>query len=145
MMPQSTVRPFEVTHNIRVNGYDIDFAGIVSNIVYVRWLEDIRTKWLDTYLPLKKQTEDGYLPVLYSTYIEYHRPIRIFDEPVGALWLTKIGKARWTVEIEIVVAGKVTTVATQTGVFVDSKTLRPVEIPKWLREGFEGQQAKADR
>jgi acyl-CoA thioester hydrolase len=27
--------------------YEIDFAGVVSNIVYVRWLEDLRNLFCD--------------------------------------------------------------------------------------------------
>jgi len=30
-----------VERAIEIKTYDIDFAGIVSNIVYVRWLEDL--------------------------------------------------------------------------------------------------------
>jgi acyl-CoA thioester hydrolase len=29
-----------------IRTYDIDFAGIVSNIVYIRWLEDLRIQML---------------------------------------------------------------------------------------------------
>jgi len=132
--------PFEVTHSIIVAGYDIDFAGIVSNIVYIRWLEDMRYKWLSTYMPLKEQVDLGVGPVLYSTFIEYHRPIRLFDEPVGRLWLKSIGKARWEVEAAITVGGKITTTATQTGVFVNLKTLRPVELPERLRADYNATQ-----
>jgi len=32
----------EVRHSFRVMTYDIDFAGVVSNITYTRWLEDLR-------------------------------------------------------------------------------------------------------
>jgi acyl-CoA thioester hydrolase len=30
-----------------IRTYDIDFAGIVSNIVFIRWLEDLRLALLD--------------------------------------------------------------------------------------------------
>ena len=35
-----------------IRTYDIDFAGIVSNIVFVRWLEDLRLGLLDQAYPL---------------------------------------------------------------------------------------------
>jgi len=38
-----------------VHTYDIDFANIVSNIVYIRWLEGLRLAMLDRYLPLQTQ------------------------------------------------------------------------------------------
>ena len=34
-------KPLEVSLNLPIKTYDIDFAGIVSNIVYIRWLEDL--------------------------------------------------------------------------------------------------------
>ncbi len=52
-------RPLEVELVLPVKTYDIDFAGIVSNIVYIRWLEDLRLEILDAYLPLQKMLEDG--------------------------------------------------------------------------------------
>lgn len=35
---------------IEVNNYDIDAMGIVSNIVYVRWFEDLRTVFINQYM-----------------------------------------------------------------------------------------------
>jgi hypothetical protein len=35
-----------------IRTYDIDFAGIVSNIVFIRWLEDLRLGLLDQVYPL---------------------------------------------------------------------------------------------
>ena len=43
---------FLVEMPLKVQGYDIDVAGIVSNIVYVRWLEDLR-------LPARLVRHDG--------------------------------------------------------------------------------------
>jgi acyl-CoA thioester hydrolase len=57
-------RPLEVELVLPVKTYDIDFAGIVSNIVYIRWLEDLRLEMLDAYLPLQKMLEDGIAPIL---------------------------------------------------------------------------------
>ena len=37
---------------LRVQTYDIDFAGIVSNIVFIRWLEDLRLGLMDEAYPL---------------------------------------------------------------------------------------------
>jgi acyl-CoA thioester hydrolase len=41
---QSTIskRCLEIEMPIRVRTYDIDSAGHVSNIVYLRWMEDMR-------------------------------------------------------------------------------------------------------
>ena len=60
MQSHNLGRPLEVELTIPVRSYDIDFAGIVSNIVYIRWLEDLRLKWLDEHFPLDRQFKQGY-------------------------------------------------------------------------------------
>ena len=47
---------------MRVKPYDMDVVGVVSNIVYVRWMEDLRLAMLDAYLPLDEQMADGIVP-----------------------------------------------------------------------------------
>lgn len=71
-------RPLEVEIPIKVKTYDIDFAGVVSNIVYIRWLEDLRLKLFDAHLPLHRQIEQGYIPVVAKTQIEYKKPVKLF-------------------------------------------------------------------
>src|SRR6476661_8571171 len=108
-------RPLEVELALRVRTYDIDFAGVVSNIVYIRWLEDLRMKLLDEHLPLEGQVKQGRSPVLASTRIEYRRPIRLFDHPVGRMWMSDVSRARWTVHAEILLDGQPAAVAVQVG------------------------------
>src|SRR5271156_3261879 len=50
--------------DLAVRLYDIDFNGHVSNIVYIRWLEDIRTIAFETIMPLKNCLDLGQTPVL---------------------------------------------------------------------------------
>ena len=76
-------RQLEVEIPIKVKTYDIDFAGLVSNIVYIRWLEDLRLKFLDVYLPLDKQIYQGNVPFISKTQIEYKRPIKLFDNVIS--------------------------------------------------------------
>ena len=131
------IRACEVELAIRVNAYDVDFQGIVNNIVYVRWFEDLRFRLLDEYLPLEQQMAAGFGPILMSTHVEYKRPVRLFDKPVGRLWVTDAGRVRWTVGIEIVVGDVVAATGVQTGVFVDLKTLRPVRMPEVLTSALD--------
>ena len=54
---------FEVT----VYTYQIDFAGHVSNIVYLRWMEMARSKLLEAAgLPVETLLARGIVPVLAS-------------------------------------------------------------------------------
>ncbi len=56
---------------LRVQTYDIDFAGIVSNIVFVRWLEDLRLGLMDEAYPLVQALAEDVAPILISTRISY--------------------------------------------------------------------------
>ncbi|MCS6870191.1 MAG: thioesterase family protein [Anaerolineae bacterium] len=130
-------RAFEISMPIVIRTYDIDFAGIVSNIVYLRWLEDMRLMWLERFMPLQPMVERNQGPVLVATHIEYKRPLRMFDPVIGHLWLAELGRARFTVAAEFTRNGEVTTTAVQHGVFVDFTTMRPLPAPEALRREFE--------
>jgi peptide/nickel transport system permease protein len=135
-VPARGDRPYEVVQPFPVRSYDIDFAQIVSNIVYVRWLEDMRLIWLERYFPLRPQMERGIGPVLVATHVEYKRPVRFFDEVVGHLWLHELGRTRAVLRAEFVTNGEVSTTAEQTVVFVDFSTMRPIPLPEPQRSQF---------
>lgn len=126
-------RPMLVELPLQVKTYDIDFAGHVSNIVYIRWLEDLRLKLLEEYFPLEPQLEQGYGPILTRTEIEYRRPLKLGDKPVGRMWMAQAGRARWIVQAEIAADGEVAALATQEGCFVNMHTGRPIPLPEPLR------------
>lgn len=133
----SLSRPLEITLDIPVRGYDIDFAGVVSNIVYIRWLEDMRSMMLDAFLPLEKQMAQGHGPILASTRIDYKHPIRLFDKPRGIMWLSELGRARWVVQAEVWVDDLLTTTAQQSGVFIEYDTMTVIKVPDAVRLAFE--------
>ncbi len=137
-MPSKTcTRCFEVTKKIHVGTYDIDFAGHVSNIAYLRWMEDMRLMVFDENFPLQGFMDQGLLPVLASTSIEYRRAIRLFEKPTGHMWIDEIKAASVLFRGEVVVGDVVTTVATHTGVFISSTTLKPVRVPKEIVDKFK--------
>ncbi len=43
-----------VERDLPIRTYDIDFAGIVGNIVYVRWLEDLRLAMMEEAYPIAR-------------------------------------------------------------------------------------------
>jgi len=113
--------------------YDIDYAGHVSNISYIRWLEDLRLAWLDEYAPLEEMMAEGIGPVLLRTEIDYLRPIRLHDRPVkGRLWVAEYDRLTSTLAAEFIVNGAVMARAWQHGMFFKIATGRPVRIPKQL-------------
>ncbi|MEH2173109.1 acyl-CoA thioesterase [Nostoc sp.] len=129
-------RPLEVVLTIPVKTYDIDFMGIVSNIVYIRWLEDLRLKFLDEHWQLNQQIEQGYTPIIAGTEIEYKRPIKIIDRVIGRLWLSGLGRLKWTVQAEILSNNELAAVASQKGGFVSLQNNRLIPIPEELQKKY---------
>ena len=124
---------------IRVKTYDIDFVGHVNNIVYVRWLEDLRLQLLDTYFPLEPMRQHGVVPIIVNTHVDYQQGIVLADKDVlGRMWVKKFGKATFYLDVEFLVRGQVRCTAWQRGAFVDAKTLRPVRVPEGLAKQHPG-------
>lgn len=130
----SPLRPFEISLSLPVRTYDIDMLGIVHNRVYIRWLEDMRLQVLQEYLPLQPLLESGLSPVLLKTSIEYKRPVRLFDPLAGVMWMSAMGRARFTLQAEFLVHGQVMASAEQTGCFIEIATGRPVPIPQQVHD-----------
>ena len=81
---------------IPIRTYDIDFAGIVSNIVYIRWLEDLRLAMLiQYYMPMSDLIRTGIAPVLIKTNIDYKNQLTIHDQALGKMWIEKIGHVQF--------------------------------------------------
>src|SRR3990172_2178129 len=135
--------PLYVELILQPKTYDIDFAGHVSNIAYIRWLEDLRLLLLDTYLPLSTLMGRGIAPVVMRTSIEYKKPVRLFDRLTGAMWASEMGNVKGILSAEFSVKGDTVATAEQTGLFVKLNSGRPVAFPQELREQFEEVQSSA--
>ena len=125
---------YERTLPIRT--YDIDFAGIVSNIVFIRWLEDLRLELMDRAYPLTQALNDDIAPILLSTEIRYRRPVMIRDMLVGRMRVKELGRVRWRLAAEFVVAGAVCAEAEQEGLFMRLATRRPIAMPEAIRRHY---------
>lgn len=124
-----------IRHEFRVMTYDIDFAGIVSNISYIRWLEDLRNVFAEQALSLGDALRRGIAPALMRTEIDYLAPVRFPDIVTGRMWLAEHGRSKWDLaaEFESQGTGQLVARARQTGVFVSLETLRPVRLPEEYR------------
>ena len=130
-------KPLYVEKEFEVRTYDIDFASVVGNIVYIRWLEDLRLKLLSTYAPLKDQFNQGQGPILTKTCIEYKKAITLFDKPVGKMWVSDLGPAHWAVKAEFWVGEVLCCVAEQSGAYIDFAKAKPVAIPESMRRHYD--------
>jgi acyl-CoA thioester hydrolase len=117
-----------------VRTYDVDFAGIVHNLVYIRWLEDLRLDLLRPHLPMEQMLGSGYSPILTHTEIDYIRPISLGDPVEGQMWVSKLGRTRWALQAEFKTGDVLAASAAQRGYFADLETLRPVRVPDVLRQ-----------
>ncbi|HXO91458.1 MAG TPA: thioesterase family protein, partial [Stellaceae bacterium] len=107
-----------------IRTYDIDFAGIVSNIVFIRWLEDLRLALLDQAYPLIRALAEDVAPILLATHINYRRPVTISDPLVGRMRVVGLGRVRWHLAAEFAVGGVVHAEAEQEGLFMRLSTRR---------------------
>lgn len=133
---QPGTRPLLVTLPIRVQTYDIDFAGHVNNQVYVRWLEDLRMEMLRVHYPLERLMAENTAPILASTEIHYKRPLLLGDSPEGEVWVQQLGRATITLRAEIRLGEAVCAHATQRLVLLKLPEHKPVRLPDAFREIF---------
>jgi acyl-CoA thioester hydrolase len=130
-MPQNA---HEIILSLPVRTYDIDFVGFVSNIVYVRWLEDLRLQMLAEFFPLDTAMQSlGIAPVLLRTEIDYKRAIRLFDAVQGRMALAEAGPVRQVLAAEFTVDGRLHAAARQTTCFINLANGRPVPTPDAIR------------
>ena len=121
----------QVHQIFQVMTYDIDFAGVVSNMTYIRWLEDLRNFYADQVLPIGNALKRGIVPVLGRTEIDYLAPVRFPDKVAGRMWLSERGNAKFVLSAEFIseTSGIITAKSKQLGVFVSEVTFRPIPLP----------------
>lgn len=127
---------YEIALPIRT--YDIDFAGIVSNIVFIRWLEDLRLGLMALSYPLLRALAEDVAPVLLDTRIAYRRPVTIRDPLIGRMRVADLGRVRWRLAAEFAVGSRIHAEAEQEGLFMRLSTRRPVAIPAPIRDWYAG-------
>ena len=130
-------RPMMSEITFRVKAYEIDAVGIVSNIVYIRWFEDLRHALLDAYYPFSEMMETGISPILVKTVAEYKTPVMFCDTPTGQCWIEKLGKSRWEIAIEITSGDTVHCIGRQVGCFYDIAEKKIAPVPERLRAAYE--------
>ncbi|MHB7941682.1 acyl-CoA thioesterase [Staphylococcus capitis] len=119
---------------IEVNNYDIDAMGVVSNIVYVRWFEDLRTVFINQYMNYSEMIKNHISPILMKTEIEYKVPITIHDRPVGRCWLVQASKLKWVFKFEIASGDKVHCEGSQMGGFYDLDREKITKMPQVFQD-----------
>ena len=85
----------KVTVEEKVQYYDTDCGGVVSNIAYLRFVEKARCALFDTMgMSLQESAETQLFPTVVRTEIDYKRPGRLGDQIFIEASLEKVEKAR---------------------------------------------------
>jgi acyl-CoA thioester hydrolase len=117
--------------------FDIDFAGHVSNITYIRWLEIGRLQLLvEAGMPTPELLAEGLAPLLVKTEIDYRLPLKLGDPVHMSLDLSELKAASATIDFRITSNGRLAAVARQLGIFVKLDTGKPARIPPDRRARF---------
>ena len=120
--------------------YQIDFVGHVNNINYIRWMENGRVRLLEAMgLPVTTIAEkEGILPILTETSITYKKPLFLQNKVKIAIWISRLNNASaimefrfWNEKEELCATGW------QKGLFIDSKTMKPIRLTGKAKEAFE--------
>ncbi len=122
-----------------VHTFQVDFAGVVSNIVYVQWMEIGRTKLLEAVgLPVATMLEQGLVPVLVHTEIDYRRPYRLGEAAHVELWISELRNTSAQIDFRFTGPdGILRATGRQVGLFVSYPDLHPHRLTAEQRARFE--------
>lgn len=123
--------------DLEVRTFEIDFAGHVSNIVYVQWLEVARTALLDRVgLPVTDLLDDGVAPIVARTEIEYRSPLVLGDPVRVSFGITKLRSLSAFLAFEVATGDRLAATARQLGLFVSTEDGRPRRLTPDIRDRF---------
>ncbi len=118
--------------------YQIDAAGHVSNIVYIQWMEECRLKLLEKIgMPAHKVIKSGVIPVLVETKIRYKKALYLGENVKIEVWISELKNVSAVIEFRFYNSkNELAAIASQVGLFVDSKTIKPHRLNENEKEAF---------
>ena len=120
--------------DLEIYTFDIDFAGHVSNITYLRWLEIGRARLLaDAGLPIEELMRLDLAPVLTSTEITYRVALKLGDPVRLVLALAELRAASATLDFEVRSGSRLAATARQRGLFISVASGKPRRITPDMR------------
>ncbi len=128
-----------VHYTIPVHTFQVDFGGVVSNTIYVQWMEIGRTELLAAIgLPIEQAWEQGIVPVLVHTTIDYKRPFRLAETVHARAWISELRNTSAVMQHRFLSAdGELCATGHQVGLFVDRHTMKPHRLDSDQRALFE--------
>lgn len=101
-LPAPAVETPRIATPVQVMFFDTDCAGVVHNIVYLRFIETARTLLAEQLgMRLVDMAASLSFPVVVRTEIDYKRPARLGDHLVVHGWLESVARLRFWCAFEI--------------------------------------------
>ncbi|MBP9004334.1 MAG: thioesterase family protein [Candidatus Hydrogenedentes bacterium] len=131
-------RPLELVVPLTVETTDLDYAGIVSNITYIRWLEYLRNRFFARYADPLAWFRDHIAAAVAETHILYLRPVGPSTALTGRIWLMEARHVDARLGAAITDSDLTPhALATQRVVTADWQAMRPVRLPEALVQAWE--------
>ncbi len=118
---------------IQVMFFDTDCAGVVHNIVYLRFIEVARTLLAEQLgMGLVEMASSQSFPVVVRTEIDYRRPAKLGDKLVVHGWLESVERLRFWCGFEIRRPADDTLIATsrQMLAVIQMPSGKPIRLPE---------------
>ena len=97
---------YKASINFDIKTYEIDIAGHVNNIVYIKWLEDLRCKLFGSILPFDDLLCRDLYPAIISTNITYKKQLKLSDKLSGSIWIENIQHNMMTLKFSFISSWK---------------------------------------
>lgn len=81
---------YKVSIDFDIKTYEIDIAQHVNNMVYIKWIEDLRSKLFEKIIPIDDLLQMNLYPVVVSTNIFYKQQIKLGDKLKGIMYIDSI-------------------------------------------------------
>ena len=122
---------------VRPTPEDIDELDHVSNLVYLRWVQDVAVAHSeDVGLSLADYTRIGAVFVVRRHEIEYRRPTYLGDEITLQTWISEAKAASAMRETRILKGDTEMVRARTRWAFIDKARGRPKRIPEEIHQAF---------
>ncbi len=116
---------------------DIDDAGHVSNIVYVRWMQDLAMAHSTSHgWDQQRYVDFGGIFVVKRHEIDYGYSVKLGDIVLGRTWIESMKAVSCVRRTEIVVGVNMAIKAATTWVMINRNSGRPQRIPEEIQRLF---------
>ena len=113
---------YSASMDFEIKTYEIDVAGHVNNIVYLKWFENLRTKLFNEQFNLKELLLKNLYPAVILTNINYKKILKLFDKPNGTISIVNCNHGIIKLNFKINVNGKNAALGEQRCVLLNLKT-----------------------